>query len=1572
MEDSQTPILLTTEEKMDLLPALWGQIVCIDSDWPVIAGQRTENPASDVPAENLAYVIYTSGSTGQPKGVSVPHRAVVRLVINTNYVELTESDVVAHLSNVSFDAATFEIWGALLNGARLAVMPPEHLSLAELGRSFEQHRVTVSFITTGLFNLLVDEHVESLRGLKCLLTGGEAASLTHFDRFRREAPECQLVHVYGPTENTTFTSFHFIRQSEEFAGSVPIGQAIANTQIYILDQEMNVAPVGVFGELYTGGDGLARGYLHNAEFTAERFVPDAVSGMQGARLYRTGDMARRLANGDIEFLGRIDNQVKLRGFRVELGEIEAVLARHHGVSQCVVMARTTIGGDKRLVAYVIPARELSLTSAELRSYLQERMPEYMVPAAYVFLDEFPLTPNGKIARNELPEPDPDFADREIEYVAPRSPAEEMLAGIWSTVLNREQIGVEEDFFELGGHSLLATQVVSRVREVFGVEVPLRELFEYPTIAAFAKRIDEAARQEQGLEAPPIRRVGRDRSLPLSFAQQRLWFLHQLEPESAVYNIGFAVRLRGRLDGARLQQTLTEVVRRHEVLRTTFAVEHGEPVQVIGEARDVPLPIVDLSELDASVREIESQRLIAVESQQPFDLSTGPLMRAGLLRFSAEEHILPLTVHHIISDGWSIGVMVREVAALFAAFSKGEPSPLPELAIQYADFAVWQREWLQDEVLERQLDYWRNQLSGAPPVLELPIDKPRPPVQSFNGSHESLGLDEQISKQLHELSRREGVTLFMTLLAAWQLLLSRYTGQKDIAVGTPIAGRNRLETEDLIGFFVNTLVLRTDLGENPSFREVLKRVRNVVLGAYSHQDVPFERLVDELQTERSLSHTPLFQVAIALQNTPQESLNLSELELSEVEAENETAKFDLTLALSESEQLIGGALVYNSDLFESSTIKRMVSHYIALLQAVIKDPELRLSELPMLSEAEREQLVVEFNNQRLDYAKEQLAPQLFAEQVRRAPHAAAVVHEGRQLSYGELNERAERLGQHLRALGVGPETVVGVCMERSVELVVALLAVWKAGGAYLPLDPAYPAQRISFMLRDARAVVLLSSTSVLPQLSVPAETQAVCCDVELPESINTELPVLCAENLAYVIYTSGSTGQPKGVMVSHGSLLNLVQWHVNEYQLTAADRVTQLASVAFDAAVWELWPALCAGACVHLAPEEVRRLGWQLPQWLTETGITVSFVPTPLTEQLLGQSWPAECRLRALLTGGDQLHVYRGAVEFAVVNHYGPTEATVLCTAGAVTNSATVTGELPPIGKSIANTQVYVLDEWQQLTPLGVVGELYIGGAAVTRGYLGRAELTAERYVPDGVSGRAGERLYRTGDLVRYRADGQLEYLGRVDQQVKLRGFRIELGEIEAVLREHQAVAESVVVARGERGGELRLVAYVTGEFAEDELPVEELRSYLRGRLPEYMVPASFVVLPELPLTVHGKVDRKRLPAPDLQSNGAAYVGPRTPTEELLAQMWCDVFEVDRVSVTENFFEIGGHSLLATQAVSRIRKEFDIELPVRSLFESPTIEQLAAVIDQQQQKNGDTEILPVAREARRIKLSAINR
>ncbi|HEY6802572.1 MAG TPA: amino acid adenylation domain-containing protein, partial [Pyrinomonadaceae bacterium] len=1083
IEDSRVPILIASEQTLDILPAHWGQTICIDTDWTMIAGESPENPTTDTVAGNLAYVIYTSGSTGRPKGVAIPQRAVNRLVINSNYVQLGPDDVVAQVSNSSFDAATFEIWGALLNGARLVILERDAtLTPRELAEQIRQNRISTMFLTTALFNQIAREAPEAFEQMRNLLFGGEQADPKSVAAVLEHGGPERLLHVYGPTETTTFASWCEIKHLAPEAQTVPIGKPISNTQLYVLDKYFEPVPPGVSGELYIGGDGLARGYLNTPQLTVEKFVPNPFSTSGGEFLYRTGDVARQLVNGDIEFVGRIDNQVKMRGFRIELGEIEAVLGQLPDVSQCVVLIHTSAQGDKRLVAYVVPGKNGEPPVSELRRYLEERLPEYMVPFWYVFLEQLPLTLNGKVARHELPEPDTSQGMDHQEYLAPRSATEEILTGIWAEILSVGRVSVTDDFFELGGHSLLATQLISRVREAFGIELPLRQLFEFPTVAGLAREIEQLNRLEFGLEAPPIQPVGRDIDIPLSFAQQRLWFLDQLQPDSAIYNVGIALRLRGSLDVGLLEKTITEVVRRHEVLRTTFAVSGDAPVQIISEARPLRLVTVDLSELPANDKEQEAKRLVEAENQEPFNLARGPLLRVGLLRLDESDHVLPVTVHHIISDGWSLDVLVHEVATLFAAFRNGTDPQLPELVVQYADFAVWQRAWLRNEVLDQQLDYWRRQLAGAPPILELPTDKPRPPVQSFRGAHESVRLDEPLAERLRELSRREGVTLFMTLLAGWQMLLARFTGQDDIVVGTPIAGRNRLETEGLIGFFVNTLVLRTNLGGNPSFREALKLVREVMLGAYAHQDLPFEKLVEELQPERSLSHTPVFQVAISFHNAPQESLELGDLEISGMESENLTAKFDLTLTISESSKEIASALVYNSDLFNDATIKRLLAQYAQLLESVVNDAELKLSELPLLTGNERHQLVTKFNDTRVDFPSVSAVHHLFEEQVRAHGEEVAVVAGAEELSYEELNKRANQLAHYLRKQGVGAEQIVGIYLERSIEMVIGILGVVKSGGAYLPLDVSYPKKRISHLLEE-QVSVLLTRRKLLSELSV---------------------------------------------------------------------------------------------------------------------------------------------------------------------------------------------------------------------------------------------------------------------------------------------------------------------------------------------------------------------------------------------------------------------------------------------------------------------------------------------------------
>jgi amino acid adenylation domain-containing protein len=1588
LADAGAQVLLTErqwEERFSDWPL---RVVSIDKEREQIEGGAKSNPASAVTAENLAYVIYTSGSTGQPKGVAITHASAVEMVewAREQY-RSEELRLVLAGTSLCFDLSVFELFVPLSVGQ--AVLVVENV-LQLPGERAAGAVSLINSVPSAVKELLRLEGLPAT--VQTVNLAGEPLSRELVEQLYASGVE-RVYNLYGPSEDTTYSTYGLIARGG--VGNPEIGRPVTNTQAYVLDEQQQLVAVGVVGELYLGGAGLARGYLGRAALTAERFVPDGFSGRAGARLYRTGDLVRYRGEGVLEYLGRADEQVKLRGFRIELGEVEAALRQHAAVREAVVLVREDeSSGEKRLVGYVATENNESLSLVEVRKFLKQWLPEYMLPAQMVVLSELPLTPNGKIDRRGLARQTPEVEGAErAELEPPATPTEELLAAIWSQLLPVKRISRTDNFFELGGHSLLATQVVSRVRETFQIDLSLRAMFIEPTLAELARTIDyfqlpiancrlklpESIDDRSPIGNLPlvsIPKTAREEDLPLSFAQQRLWFLDQWAPQTSFYNMPATVSLKGELNREALEQAFRTIVKRHEVLRTSFALsDGGTPVQLISQSR-INLPLIDVSDLAAAEQKREVQRLTCAEAAQPFDLTQAPLLRVSLVCLNPKEHLLLATIHHIVSDGWSMGVLTQELAHLYGAFVNEEPATLPELPIQYADYALWQRQHLQGEVLEEQLQYWKQQLGDSSEALELPLDHPRPANRTYQGTRVPFALSTELTEALKQLSRGEGVTLFMLLTAAFQTLLQRYSQQQQISIGTPVAGRMRTEIEPLIGFFVNTLVLRTDFTGDPSFAELLQRVKTVALGAYAHQEVPFEKLVEELEVERSLSHTPLFQVMFAMQNMALPPLRLPQLELEVLETERETTQFDLVLFMAEAGERLVGQMEYNTDLFEAATIKRMAEHFERLLRGIVAEPQQRISRLPLLSEVEREQLVVEFNDRSLAYERDKLVPQLFEEQVRHAPHALAVIDERQQLTYGELNERANELAQHLRELGVGPETVTGVCLKRSVEMVVALLAVLKTGGAYLPLDTAHPASRISFMLSDGGAAVLLTSTTVLRQLQVPAEVQVLCCD-ELPKAVAVEQhwPAVAGDNLAYVIYTSGSTGQPKGVMISHGSLLNLVQWHIAEYGLTAEDRVTQLASAGFDAAVWELWPALCAGASVQVVPDEVRAVAADLRQWLTEAGITVSFVPTPLTEKLLGESWPTGGRLRALLTGGDQLHVYRGEVEFAVVNHYGPTEATVLCTAAAVARTARVAGELPAIGRAVANTQVYVLDEWQQLVPLGVVGELYIGGAGVARGYLGRAALTAERFVPDGVSGREGERLYRTGDLVRYGAGGELEYAGRVDQQVKLRGFRIELGEIEAVLREHPGVRESAVVARQEQGSEKRLVAYVTGQLAEENVSLEELREFVRGRLPEYMVPASFMELAELPLTSNGKIDRKKLPAPEHRSNGAAYVGPRTPTEELLARLWCEVFRVEQVSVTENFFELGGHSLLATQAVSRVREELDIELPVRSLFESPTIAQLAILIEHTQQDNRDTEttqILPVIRETRRIKLSTLNR
>ncbi len=1547
LKDARVSVLLTQRRLRARLPKHAAQVVYVDRTGTTKFFDD-KNPQSPSGPENLAYVIYTSGSTGQPKGVAIAHRHLLNYVNSIDEtLSLPAGANYALVSTFAADLGHTMLWPALCNGSCLHVITEERAMDAEaLAEYFQEHEIDcLKIVPSHLAALLSATQPERVLPRQRLIVGGEASDWELVKKLLAlSADGCAVHNHYGPTETTVGVLTYRVEEPDDQKSlTLPLGRPIANTQIYVLDERAQPVPCGVTGELFIGGDSVGRGYLHHPGLTAEKFVPDSFGPTPGARLYRTGDRARQRVDGTIEFLGRVDDQIKIRGFRIELGEIEAVLGQEPAVQDAVVVAREDTPGEKRLAAYVVAQSPAQLSAAELRRHLRERLPEHMVPSDFVFVDKIPLTPNGKVDRRALPVPN---AELEEVFAESLTPTQEVVASIFSQVLGVEHKSRDDDFFECGGHSLLATRMMSRVREVFKVELPLRTLFESPTVTALSEDIEAALRAQQGLETPPLLPAPRDASLPLSFAQQRLWFLDQLEPNSHSYNVPGAIRLSGSLDVSALEQAVSEIIRRHEVLRTTFMVTVNQPVQIVSPAQPLTLPVENLWQLAEEEREAEAQRLAEEESRLPFDLVTGPLVRIRLLKLAAEEHVMLCTMHHIVSDGWSRAALIREIAALYEAYASGQPSPLAELPIQYADYAVWQRDWLQGQVLDRQLAYWHEQLKGAPPQLELPTNRRRPPTRTYRGAHYLFSLPDELADKLKTLSNDEGVTLFITLLAAWQALLARYSGQEDIVVGAPIAGRSQSETENLIGFFVNTLVLRSDLSGDPAFAELLARVREMCLGAYAHQDVPFEKLVEELQPERNLSYTPLFQVMFVLQKVPQLELDSGGLHLSAFSVENQTAKFDLTLSLLDHRKNLKGDIEYNTDLFDEATIAGLASHFTTLLERIVAQPDERLSKLTLLPADEQQKLLVEWNDTAQPYSRDVCVHELFEAQTAMTPEAVALVCGSEEISYGELNRRGDQLAGYLRRLKIGPDMLVGVYAERSIDMIVGWLGTLKAGGAYVPIDTAYPRERLSFTIDDARLTVLLTQESLLEKLP-PVKCHVVCLDGDWPDlaGASGDKPhrATTSNNLAYVIYTSGSTGRPKGVMIEHRSLANLLAWHRHTYGVTARDRATQLAGVSFDASVWEVWPYLTIGASVHIPSEETRMMPSKLVAWLASSGITISFMTTALAEAVLQEKWPSHIQLRSLLIGGDRLHAVTSpsGTSFKLVNNYGPTENTVVATWSEVASGSE---QEPAIGRPIANTQIYILDEAQQPTPIGVAGEIYIGGAGLARGYLNRAELTAERFVPSPYGG-GGERLYRTGDWGRWRGDGEVEYVGRMDQQVKVRGYRIELGEVEAGLARQAEIAEAVVVVSAGAGGEKRLVGYLVAVagVAAGGIETEELRRKLAASLPDYMIPSVFVQLEQLPLTPNGKVDRRALPAPSSEREGR-YIGSRTAVEELVAGIWSEVLGVERVGVTDNFFALGGHSLLATKVISRVREAFGVELPLRRLFEAPTVAGLSTYLE----------------------------
>ncbi|CAI8806397.1 arthrofactin-type cyclic lipopeptide synthetase C [Pseudomonas sp. IT-232MI5] len=1528
----------------------------IDLDMLTLNGQPTHNPNLVQSSETLAYIMYTSGSTGTPKGVMVPHRGIGRLVLNNGYADFNAQDRVVFASNPAFDASTMDIWGPLLNGGRVVII--DHQTLLDpnaFGRELSASGATILFVTTALFNQYVQLIPQALKGLRMLLCGGERGDPAAFRRLLAEAPALRIVHCYGPTETTTYATTFEVREVAENAESVPIGVPIGNTQVYVLDAYQQPVPMGVTGELYIGGQGVALGYLNRPDLTAEKFLRDPFSETPGALLYRTGDLARWLAPGQLDCIGRNDDQVKIRGFRIELGEIESRLLNCAGIREAVVLARRDGQDATRLVAYYT-AHDGVLDSAELHAQLHARLPEYMVPTAWVQLDVLPLNNNGKVDRKALPAPTQEALLSRV-YEAPANPLEISLAQVWAEVLQVEQVGRHDNFFELGGHSLLAMRMLSQVRQQLGVELALADLFANPELAAVANVLSQAERSS----LPPILPAPRDQALPLSFAQQRLWFLAQMGGGNTAYNIPLGLHLRGRLDAEALHRALARIVARHETLRSRFAQLNDE-AQVLIAPVDSGLSLIEEDWRQQPQTDEALRALIETEARGPFNLQDGPLIRGRLLRLADEHHVLLLTMHHIISDGWSMGVLTRELMALYQAFSHGEADPLPALALQYADYAVWQRRWLSGEVLQRQSDYWQQTLAGAPALLSLPTDRPRPAQQDHHGGSVEIVLDEQTSAGLKTLCQRHAVTPYMVLMSAWAMLLARLSGQSDVVIGSPVANRTRAEIEGLIGMFVNTLALRIDTSGDLTGAALLARVKAQTLAAQAHQDLPFEHVVEITRPLRSLSHTPLFQTLVSWDSSVAPALALDGLTLEGVAGENHFVKFDLSLSLGENPQGIRGALRYATALFDESTVRRFVGYLQRLLAALVSDDQALLAQVNLLAPEEQQRLLGDFNATAVDCPVEQPIQSLFEAQVRRQPDAIAVQSGEHSLTYRELNARANRLAHHLREQGVGPDARVALCVERGLDLVVGLLGILKAGGAYVPLDPAYPAERLDFMLRDCAPVAVLVQTATR---ALFAGTNAAVIDFdqctwhEQAES-NPQLPGLTPANLAYMIYTSGSTGTPKGVMLEHRGLCNLVHWGSQICPPTPDGALLQKAPFSFDGSVWEFFWPLTAGVRLVLARPGGHREPAYLAQVIRQQRVTVvKFVPA-LLQQFVELQDVSECTsLTDVFCGGGELTAaLAGAVRqqlpwVRLHNVYGPTEATVDSTAWTLEPHMPVPTTELPIGKAICNTRLYVLDAHDQPVPLGVIGQLHIGGIGVARGYMGLPQMQAERFIDSPFV--AGDRLYRTGDLVRYRADGNLEFLGRDDFQVKLHGLRLELGEIEARLIQHPDVREVVVLMRDER-----LVAYFTVREGSAAPTIDTLRAFILEQLPEYMVPGAFVALDVLPLSPNGKIDRQALPAPGIDAVlSRHYEAPQGEVESLLAQVWGEVLNVERVGRHDNFFELGGHSLLAIRLVNLLQRAGQ-EVTLAQLFQRPSVESLAALLSQHHAVPAQPEGLVVVR------------
>ena len=1480
--------------------------------------------ALSIDASDLCYVIYTSGSTGHPKGVMIEHRSVIRLVKNNDFISLSPQDNVLSLSPFVFDGSIFDIFGSLLNGSSLIVPNrDEVLDFSKLNSLIEKEKVSVFFITTALFNTLVDSTFFTLDTVRSIMFGGELVSVPHVKKFKNTYSTIELLHVYGPTENTTFSTYHSVLETDLSKSTIPIGSPISNSTAYVLGTGNGLQPIGVVGEICLGGDGLARGYLNNEALTLEKFISHPFK--EGERLYKTGDLGRWLDDGTIEFVGREDDQVKIRGHRIELGEIESVVQGYVGVSSCVVLTRELSAGDREIVSYVVGD---GVDVEELRHYLQGILPVYMIPGYFVLLDAIPLNSNGKVDKKSLPDPDGASITSGVAYVAPRNEIEEKLVEIWSTVLEipKEEISVKSNFFELGGHSLKVVKLYGIIYKEFEVKVDIEQLFDLPSLESQAQCIGgEAIVDYQEIPQAPL-----SESYVLSSSQRRLWVLSQFDSANVAYNVPMVQLIEG-LDVGALERAFTSLISRHESLRTVFREVDGEDIrQFINPAFDFKLVTEDL---EALLPEEQRSRVNSF-CYLPFDLSTGPLLRGALYRISEGRHVFVYVMHHIISDELSLGVLFKELMFFYEGYRQGGSPSLPPLRLQYKDFSVWQQQELLSGELSTSASYWKGQFSGKLPILNLGTDYVRPLIKTYSGGVVSCRLQGSIVSGFRALLDQRGCTMFMGVLSLVNTLLYKYTGDQDIILGSPISGRDHVDLEGQIGFYVNMLALRTRFENTDSFSDLLGKVKDVALSAYSHQLYPFDELVDGLSLARDTSRHPLFDVIVSyhvLEQVAEEKNNQQDQEASSTEKDKvtkytyTTSKSDLLFNIADKGDNLDIDIEYSSDLFTRATIERMLVHIESLMSSLIDAPDVSLKDINYLSVEERERLLIDFNDTNTEYPKESNLVNLFESQVKERPKAIALTYEGDEMSYGELDNLSNQFAHYLVSrYTTGSDVLIGVKLDRSLEMLVAILGILKSGSAYVPIDPEYPQERISYMIKDSGCEALIDAKEYAGFES----DQSSYSDLSLELSID-------ASDLCYVIYTSGSTGRPKGVMIEHGNVVNFISTYKLEQH-----RSTLTCNYVFDVSVMEIFANLTSGSALYIPNNEVVMDPEKYAEFIYHNKISHCYIhPMHLVEIATNLATYDVVYLKRILIGVQSIKVsdvnWYHENNINIINAYGPTECTIYSTSYKVDNLDNIASLIIPIGGPISNSSAYILDDSNGLLPIGVVGEICLGGDGVARGYLNNAVLTSEKFILNPF--RDGERLYKTGDLGRWLDDGTIEFVGRIDDQVKIRGYRIELGEIQSVVQEYSGVSSSVVLARELSTGDKELVAYVVG----DGVDVGKLRGYLRGILPNYMIPGYFVLLDSIPLTSNGKIDKRSLPDPDGASitTGIEYIAPRNAVEEKLVEIWSDVLGIpkEEISVKSNFFELGGHSLKVLRLSGVIHKEFEVKISVQDLFNSSSLE-----------------------------------